>query len=328
MNATRDLVRGPMPVVEACPLCGRSDAQTLAVVAYSRIWTALEAEFAVRLAPAEVARHTPATETSLRECAGCGLRYFAPAVAGDARFYEELGASAGYYEKDRWEFRAVAATLTGSESVVDVGCGEGAFLGRIADRVYRAVGVDSNRDAVAELTRRGIEAHSVPFERFAAAESGSFDVVCAFQTLEHMPSVRGLLEPAVLCLRPGGRLFLSVPNPERSLKDAFEPLDYPPHHISWWDPAQLQVLAGTYGLNLRGVRFEPPDLPTVRALIGLRVASRLSGVTGPRLADLSARVYRRLITGPRRHGRAVEVGRLQAQGLYGHTTLAELALAQ
>jgi 2-polyprenyl-3-methyl-5-hydroxy-6-metoxy-1,4-benzoquinol methylase len=315
----------PQAVVDACPLCGSREGKALESVEYSRIWAALESDWSARFSPEVIDRHTPAPRTEIHECARCGLHYFAPSLAGDAEFYEQLMAGARY-EEDRWEFGIVADLLRAGDAVLDVGCGRGAFLKRIGPRVARAAGVDANRNAIAELASSGIEAHADPFGEFAAAERRAFDVICAFQTVEHLPRVGDLVEPALGCLRPGGRLFLSVPNRERAWREPFEPFDYPPHHISRWHRAQLGVLAKRYGMALRTVECEPPNMSMLRDLKRAAPRRRLSPVLGPRGADLAARACGRALVGPRRHTRAVETGKLDRRGIYGHTMLAELVL--
>jgi SAM-dependent methyltransferase len=186
--------------------------------------------------------------------------------------------------------------------------------------------VDRNRAAIADLAGDGIEAHAVPFHEFAAEESEAFDVVCAFQTLEHLPSVSDLIEPAIGCLRPGGRIFLSVPNRERAVREPVEALDLPPHHVSRWHQSQFGVLAERYGLKLFAVEREPPSAATFRALTRAPLRARLTPLLGAHLGDLVARAYGRTKIGPWRQARAARRSEQGRHGLYGHTMLAEVVL--
>jgi SAM-dependent methyltransferase len=312
-------------IVRSCPLCGSSEGQILKTVEYSDIWAALERQWSPGFAAELVSRHTPALQTDLRECAACGLRYFAPSVAGDPDFYEQLMRAAGY-DQNRWEFEVVTTRLRPYEAVLDIGCGRGAFLRRIAPSISRPVGLDVNRPAISELAESGIEAHAIPIAEFANREPNAFDAVCAFQTLEHLANVHELIEPALRCVRPGGRLFLSVPNRNRAWREPFDPFDFPPHHVSQWDRAQFVVLARRYGLQLRAVEYEPPGITTFRRLKGARVRSRLSPLLGPRQAGLIARVYGRALVHHRGYARTVAAGEPERRGVHGHTMLAELCV--
>ena len=71
-----------------------------------------------------------------------------------------------------------------------------------------------------------------------------FDVVCAFQVLEHVADPLAFIAEAKARLNPGGLLFIGVPNRESyvgRLRDF--PLDMPPHHVMRWSRRALAALA-------------------------------------------------------------------------------------
>jgi len=94
---------------------------------------------------------------------------------------------------------------------LDVGCGAGGFatrLGRVADDV---VAVDRAPEPLATCAERGLrsvvrcDARALPFD------DASFDLVTLFDVLEHVRDERAALAETRRVLRPGGRLFVSVP---------------------------------------------------------------------------------------------------------------------
>jgi SAM-dependent methyltransferase len=94
--------------------------------------------------------------------------------------------------------------------ILDVGCGTGANLALLSE-FGQAEGVDVSPDALAFCRKRGLEnvrlgaAESLPWE------DDEFDLVTAFDVVEHMDDdVAGLREMRRV-LRPGGRLLLFVP---------------------------------------------------------------------------------------------------------------------
>ncbi len=242
-----------------CVLCGTLDGDAVLEVPYEDVWARLHDDWGIELSAEVRAASAPAHAATLVRCAGCGLERFEPLAPGSADFYAALMASTPYAE-DRWDFRAARRLIAADDDVVDLGCGTGKFLASLGRRAARTVGVDHNPDGVGEIVRGGGEAYACSFEEFAAREGGGFDAVTTFHTLEHVGDPVAMVRAAGRCLRPGGRLLLSVPNRERTWREEGEPMDRPPHHVTRWGPAQLTRLAERAGLAVQEVRFEPPGL--------------------------------------------------------------------
>jgi 2-polyprenyl-3-methyl-5-hydroxy-6-metoxy-1,4-benzoquinol methylase len=83
--------------------------------------------------------------------------------------------------------------------VLDVGCGDGALVERLAAHGLDAVGVDPNAPAHPRLIRERVE---------DASSIGRFDAVCSVMALHHSDLER-VVPTIVDLLRPGGRLFVS-----------------------------------------------------------------------------------------------------------------------
>jgi SAM-dependent methyltransferase len=227
------------------------------------------------------------------------------------------------YHADRWEFGIVLPRIRMGAAVVDLGCGEGAFLRRAAERAGRVVGVDHNADAIRSLVEAGLEGSTETFEAFAQREPGAFDVVCCFHTLEHLPDAHTAICAARALLRPGGLLFASVPNRSRFGRRDDEPLDCPPHHASRWSAEQFHEIAERFDLDLVSVHMEDPDLSHARMAAAER--SRMLERFGIRDSRrLLTRLWMKAALGPRRHDRAVESGEYRRRGIVGHAMLAEL----
>lgn len=96
-------------------------------------------------------------------------------------------------------------------SVLDVGCGLGAYLERLHPSARFATGLEFDLVRAVEAGRR------VPGIVCGAAErlpypAGSFDLVLSHEVLEHVADDRGAVAEMVRVLKPGGRLVLFVPN--------------------------------------------------------------------------------------------------------------------
>ena len=266
-----------------CPLCGEPAPQLGRRLPYAFIWQEL-ATRGVRFAEATRRANTPADHTVEARCRQCDLIFFVPLVPGDQAFYEELMEGDPYLAY-RWDFSVGAALVDRRDHLLDVGCGEGAFLRLVRHRAARVVGLDLNASAVARLQAEGIEVHAGELEAFAATHEGHFDLVTSYQTLEHLGEIDAFARAAARCLRPGGSLVVSVPNRERRHREPFEVLDLPPHHMTRWSPDQLRELGRRVGLSLDWVRIQPAGRLHLSALYGPRVA----GALGPRSLAVARR---------------------------------------
>jgi SAM-dependent methyltransferase len=129
--------------------------------------------------------------------------------------------------------------------VLDLGCRYGA-LTRSYLEGNEVVGVDVDREALAEAAKLGIETRWADAEEPFPFETGSFDVVVAGELLEHVRNPAGLIAECLRVLRPGGTLVGSVPNGFR-LKNrlrflAGRPIETDPTHLHLFSPADVQVL--------------------------------------------------------------------------------------
>lgn len=127
----------------------------------------------------------------------------------------------------------------GAETVLEIGCGRGAFGVRLA-RLYRYLGIEPDADscAVARERMRACGAGEVLNVSSEAMAGQQFDLVCAFEVLEHIRDDRAALAAWAQLVRPGGWLLLSVPaGPGR-----LGPWDSLVGHFRRYDPRGLASL--------------------------------------------------------------------------------------
>lgn len=235
-----------------CPLCGLLDAAPIVRVTVDQ----LVRIYGTELAPLIRDELSRFHSLSLFRCVSCDLQFFEPAAPGSPRLYMALAHSDDYYQTVKPEFGFAKSRIIETDKVLEVGCGSGSFGASI--RASRYVGLESSPVAIAAARTRGLAVHQESIEAHAAREPGSYDVVCAFQVLEHVPNVREFLSSCLRALRPGGRLVISVPSADSFA--AYLPnfaLDLPPHHLTRWTDKCLQEVPRLFGVDLLELWSEP-----------------------------------------------------------------------
>jgi SAM-dependent methyltransferase len=100
------------------------------------------------------------------------------------------------------------------QSLIEVGCGTGFVLQAIHEAfpVARLFGLEPQAEGLAAAARRlssAIELREGDIQHLDGAEA--FDAVCAFDVLEHIDDDRAALAALTRVTRPGGFVFLTVP---------------------------------------------------------------------------------------------------------------------
>lgn len=186
----------------------------------------------------------------LFECSKCGFRFFDPTLAGSGEFYEALHDPT-YYCAKKAEFDAAIKTARtkGMRRILDVGCGNGAFLDQAKAAGLETWGTEIHIEAAAEAERKG---HKIVRGLLSSIPAGEkFQMITLFQVLEHVPNPKGLLLEAASYLPEGGLLFIAVPN-ESAVPGmaALSPYQLPPHHITRWRVRDLESLAEGIGFKV------------------------------------------------------------------------------
>ena len=94
--------------------------------------------------------------------------------------------------------------------ILDVGCGTGANLLMLSE-YGDAEGVDISKDALAFCRERGLDKVKLGAGEELPYDDGTFDLVTAFDVVEHMDNDLAGLREMRRVLRPGGRVLLFVP---------------------------------------------------------------------------------------------------------------------
>ena len=144
----------------------------------------------------------------------------------------------------------------GPGDLLDIGCGQAALGIRLAaHHAYRYVGVEPDADSYGIAASR-LAAAAVPGEirngDLKVLDSGTrFDVVTAFEVLEHIEDDKAALDEWIQRARPGGTLLLSTP----AHQHRYGVQDELVGHFRRYDPPAMEELLKAAGLENIEVRL-------------------------------------------------------------------------
>jgi 2-polyprenyl-3-methyl-5-hydroxy-6-metoxy-1,4-benzoquinol methylase len=166
----------------------------------------------------------------LRQCQGCSLNFRFPKdnPRENVNFYQKRYRQENVTDLPRAEdlprhisdrFKGFGRDMTThletvkkilpSGRVLDYGCSWGYGVYQFGQAGYQAVGFEISRPRV-EYGRNTLKVDLT--SDIATIASGQFDAIYSSHVLEHIPEPRAVLETFQRLLKPGGKLFLYVPN--------------------------------------------------------------------------------------------------------------------
>jgi SAM-dependent methyltransferase len=180
------------------------------------------------------------------------------------------------YAADHIASRILKAANVSNGSFLDVGCGDGRVMAAMQRAGFDVNGIETDSVAAGlAYGRTGVQ----PFigDLHAYDTNTTFDVISFIHCLEHVGNPGEDLERAFTLLRPGGILYIAVPNAGSLESNVFGSCWYAldlPRHFWGFNPRSLQRLIEESGFHLTSTHYQP----LVNSLQSLRYAVRaLSG---------------------------------------------------
>jgi len=233
-----------------CPLCGSREINlkdSLSGQELLKLWS----ESGFDLAPEDLAPVGETAHVKLWHCEPCAFEFFDQGLTGTDRFYRRLSKSPAYYSNDRPEFSQTLRWIRPLpiRTVLDVGCGDGAFLNGARGAGLQTRGIELNKDAREKATNKGHEVLDSLLQDLDG--SLQYDLVTAFQVLEHVADPVQFLRLMAKVVRPGGYLAVGVPNHGGLYRLApLDPHTWPPHHVTRWTLSHLEQAGSRAGLKV------------------------------------------------------------------------------
>jgi 2-polyprenyl-3-methyl-5-hydroxy-6-metoxy-1,4-benzoquinol methylase len=267
-----------------------------------------------------VSRHSDFPGTAICSCARCNHWFAFPEPDGPslARYYREIysGRRASYFSDAYYsvmEQRAAAqirfierslddcriqAALPG-RTAIDWGCGVGALVAALQRYGVVAVGYDSDLAAI-EIGRQKWGTNiwlntSDDVSRFRH----EFDLLLLSHTLEHFAGIEEAMRRLLTVVRPGGWVFIEVPNSSAGLFT--DEMDHE-SHLHFFSRQSLMLLLQRLGVRVLTCVSCGPSMGVA---VGRDGSKELSGPVG-RAALALRLLYQRMVPRRRREAGHIE----------------------
>lgn len=160
--------------------------------------------------------------------------------------------------------------------VLDVGCGDGAFMYPFKRRNIATVGIEPSDRSRKVAKQAGFEVYGGYLTADTVIPSGPFDAFVSRQVLEHVDDIQGMLTGLKRNLKPGAVGIIEVPRLEKALEDQ-RFYDFFPDHINYYSLESLRNTLEFNGFNVLDLRSTMFDEYNV-AIVQLRMPTDFSGI--------------------------------------------------
>lgn len=151
-----------------------------------------------------------------------------------AQWYDGLLEGEGTYQKDVILPNIVRLLgLNKSETILDVGCGQGFFAREFTKKGTHVIGADVAPELIA-LAKKNVPSaqfHVASADAMPFVKTASVDAVTSILALQNIENVDGVFAECARVLKPNGRLLLVMNHPAFRI----------PGHSSWgWEESKTQ----------------------------------------------------------------------------------------
>jgi 2-polyprenyl-3-methyl-5-hydroxy-6-metoxy-1,4-benzoquinol methylase len=182
------------------------------------------------------------------------------------KFFQYSADDASYFERE------LGGVELRNRRLLEIGFGEGRFLGWARDRGALVTGMERDANALAAARKDGVSLIDGDLGQHSKALRGQYAVIAAFDVFEHLTltQIEDYLAAAAQLLEPNGILILRYPNGQ-------SPFGLPQQHgdvthLTALSRAKIDQLASPYGLHT--IRYGAAAIPRGNGLVWLARSSR------------------------------------------------------
>ena len=165
-------------------------------------------------------------------------------------------------------------SLPAKARILEVGCGTGHNI-QMLEQFGKVDGIEIDPEARAFAEKRlGRKIASAPLPELPGIKRGQYDLVAALDVVEHIEDDRAAIAALASCLRPGGKLLVTVPA-HQWMWSAHDELN---HHKRRYSKSGLGRLIQVAPLQLEAIGYFNSFLFPLA--VAARLAARITGRRG------------------------------------------------
>jgi 2-polyprenyl-3-methyl-5-hydroxy-6-metoxy-1,4-benzoquinol methylase len=219
--------------------------------------------------------HTVTLEKfSIWQCANCSLRFTQDVPAADeiGKYYKSVnyishsetnkGIINWLYLQVRKYTLSIKRNFIEDETgikkgdLLDIGAGAGAFVHHMKLHGWKVNGLEPDSQAI-ERARSEYGIELLPSAALSTFQSPSFDAITLWHVLEHVHDLHGYISHIKSICRPGGKIFIAVPNYTSydavHYESAWAAYDVP-RHLFHFSPAAMHELMRRHGCVIEKIQ--------------------------------------------------------------------------
>jgi len=155
------------------------------------------------------------------------------------------------YQRCQFAYEFAKPIITGKK-VLDVGCGLAYGTALMAEQASSITGIDYDQATVEDNKNRYVSIKNLDFKQGVIPplpfDDGSFDIITAFQFIEHIEPRKEFIKECLRVLKPGGSLLVTTPNVKKSLaRNPFHVHEYT------FEEMKKEVSSFTNNFELKGL---------------------------------------------------------------------------
>jgi len=176
-----------------------------------------------------------------------------------------------------------------TETIVDVGCGPATGIRAYQEAGFVPIGIEPDVSRARYVTIPGVRIIEQTIEQYLAGDYAESDGASCIHSLEHFHQPRVIMGQIARLVRPGGLVYVEVPDADQSMIDWNDALTLV--HMTNFTRKTLRALGEKAGLEFVGYWFPPADPPATSHLAcvfrkpGKRVSKLVCGGYGNGLPE-------------------------------------------